>query len=576
MVDTDIGFISCSLLGSEVQAVVQRLGLEHAPRVSFASDCHAPSARSTWPPLRVQEQLARCSSVVALCMNCRRPGSGAGAPACSVSSFQHPRLELVSVESHGELFLGREATSRALADGAFLVLPGWLSRWRHIVVDCWRFDAPTARSFFAESASKLLLLDTGCGEDWEPRLQAMSEYVGLPVERRFVGTSHLEVLVERALVRDEHRREKALGVRTLSQTRAQAAEYATVVDFITGLGSLPTPAAIIAALEDVARMLFAPREARFHPSGYDQRPAGGDDSFAVDVCYQDTRLGMLVVLGIAMPEHKERYLPMARAVVDAAGIALHASRLLERERELSRQLKRKVAELDQFAYIASHDLQAPLRRTVSFAELLLEACGDQLPDRAHLYLQHIQRNALLMRSLVQDLLRLSRAGNNPLKLEPVDLDACLQRALVALGGPIEQTGATVLREPLPQVSGDAGLLSQLFQNLVGNALKFVPSGRTPSVTIGAARDGDRWVISVADNGIGIDLEHAATIFQPFQRLHRTGEYEGTGMGLAICAKVVERHGGRIAVEPGPAGGSVFRIALPASVPPTLSDQECQP
>ncbi|MFH1463477.1 MAG: ATP-binding protein [Pseudomonadota bacterium] len=203
---------------------------------------------------------------------------------------------------------------------------------------------------------------------------------------------------------------------------------------------------------------------------------------------------------------------------------------------------------------------------MSFSELLARALGDDLPDKASVYLDHIGRNALLMRTLVQDLLRLSRAGNSPLATAPLALDACLDRALRALGATIEEHGAEIRRAPLPEITGDAGLLAQLFQNLVGNALKFVPPGRRPVVDLAARRDGDHWVVSVADNGIGIDPAYAQRIFAPFQRLHRAEEYPGSGIGLAICRRVVERHGGTLWVQPGPEQGSIFQFTLPASPP----------
>ncbi len=573
MASGTVGFLCCSLLSRELDVALGRLGLSDAPRECFVSDCHAPSGAPGWPPARIEALLEGCSTVVALCMNCRRPGRGGGVSARSIASLDHPGLQLVAVQTHGELFMGPDATDRALTEGAFLVLPGWLERWRHILVDCWGFDEPTARAFFADSARRLLFLDTGSGREHEPRLEAMASFVGLPVETRYVGTSYLEVLIERALAWDAHRVERARAQGNLNQARAQAAEYAVVVDFLEGLGALPTPDAIVRSLVDVASMLFAPREARFLHVG--ELAPGEDDagSFTVPVTYGETALGSLAVRDIALPEHRGRYLPLARAVADAAGIALHASTLLQRERELSRQLERKVAELDQFAYVASHDLQAPLRRTVSFVELLVRAHGDELTGRSRLYLEHIERNALLMRDLVQDLLRLSRAGNNPLRLAPLELGSCLQRALVALGGQIEESGASVRSGSLPVVVGDAGLLAQLFQNLIGNAIKFVPPGTTPVVSIDACLEGERWVVEVADNGIGIDPAHAAEIFQPFRRLHRAGEYEGTGIGLAVCAKVVERHGGRIEVEPGAAGGSVFRFTLPSTDPVDHPPQE---
>ena len=555
------GFLCCSLLARELEVVSRRLGLEGSQRVFFESNCHLASSQDSWPPPRAQALLEGDKPVLALCMNCKRPSASAQA-ASPISGLEHPGLQVIEVQTQGELFLGQDATERALAEGAFIVLPGWLACWRSIIIDSWGFDAATAPIFFGEAATRLVFLDTGVEGPWERELSALAAFVGLPCEHRFVGLSHLEALVRCASAACSQRSERRSIQAAAAQARALAAEYATVVDFITSLGSLPSEAAIIASLEGTAQILFAAQQVCFLPHDPENEAAQGPASFEVAVTFAGERLGMLAVHGIALPEHRARYLPMAAATCDAAGIALNATRLVERERSLARQLEQKVVELDQFAYVASHDLQAPLRRLVSFAELLESTLGEQLPPRAVTYLDHIQRNAVLMRTLVQDLLRLSRASNSPLRAEPVQLDLCLDRALMALGSSTEERGAVVERRPLPGIVGDPGLLSQLFQNLLGNALKFVPADRSPVVVVSADREDQRWVICVQDNGIGIEPQHAETIFAPFQRLHRSHEYDGSGIGLSICRRVVERHGGEIWVQPGDAQGSIFRFSLP--------------
>jgi signal transduction histidine kinase len=565
MPDRGVGFLCCSLLRAELDRALAQLGMEQAPRRSFGSHCHTPRGLPALSSAAVDELLGACSHVVGLCMNCRAPD--ADQQRCDpISALEATGFTVLEVRAQGELFLGLDATDQALTEGAFLVLPGWLRTWRSVVVDSWGFDAATAPTFFGESATRLLYLDTGCGDPLDGELEAMASFVGLPAEHRFVGVSHLEALLRCAVAERRHLDERAGAERALSRSRAQAAEYATVVDFITRLGSLPSEAEIIAALQETAGVLFAPRELAFLAPDADVPAGQAAASFSAEVAFRGEVLGVLWVCDVAMPEHQARYLPMAEAICEAAGIALNASRLLEREQRLSRELAGKVEELDQFAYVASHDLQAPLRRLVSFSELLGSASGAELPPRATTYLQHIQRNAMLMRELVQDLLRLSRAGNNPLRLEPLSLDRCLDRALQALRAGIDESGASIERGALPEVEGDAGLLSQVFQNLVGNGIKFVADGTTPHLAVAAERCDDHWAITVTDNGIGIDPAQAKTIFAPFQRLHGASQYSGSGIGLAICSRVITRHGGEIRVEPSPAGGSVFRFTLPALVP----------
>jgi len=238
--------------------------------------------------------------------------------------------------------------------------------------------------------------------------------------------------------------------------------------------------------------------------------------------------------------------------------------------DLARQmdrLKQLNAELNDFTYIASHDLQEPLRKLVIFSEWLVRDLGSDIPERAAKDIEFISAAASRMRELVQELLNLSRAGNRELKSESVSLETIADHALEALAVRIEESGAVITRDPLPEVRGDAILLVQLYQNLVGNALKYIDE-LPPRIHLDAALRDGKWLLGVRDNGIGINPEYAEQIFQPFKRLHGQGKFEGTGIGLAICRKVVERHHGRIWVESEEGMGAHFRFTLPAKAQET--------
>jgi len=226
------------------------------------------------------------------------------------------------------------------------------------------------------------------------------------------------------------------------------------------------------------------------------------------------------------------------------------------------ELARQNANLDEFTYVASHDLQEPLRKIVGFSDLLAEDLGDCLNGQARTDLHFITDAARRMQQLIQDLLALSRTGRAEMKREPTSLEACADQALQILADRAAQRGARISRDALPVVMGDPLLLTQLYQNLISNALKFVPPGRAPEIRLTAEKAPDAWILGVRDNGIGIDPRFHEQIFIPFKRLHGQDEYEGTGVGLAICRKVVERHGGRIWVESNPDAGIHVRFSLP--------------
>ncbi|MEZ5966792.1 MAG: ATP-binding protein [Planctomycetota bacterium] len=218
-------------------------------------------------------------------------------------------------------------------------------------------------------------------------------------------------------------------------------------------------------------------------------------------------------------------------------------------------------ELELFAYMASHDLQEPLRKLISFAGLLVEDVGADLPESARVDLHYITDAAARMQALVRGLLDLSRAGRGELQEAPVRLDDCVDAALASLGDRVEAAAARIERQPLPTVLGNQALLTTLYQNLLGNALKFTKPEGGAVLRVEACESADGWVFGVADNGIGLDPTYADSIFEPFRRLHGRREYEGTGIGLAVCRKAVERHGGRIWVESKPGQGAHFRFTL---------------
>jgi signal transduction histidine kinase len=252
--------------------------------------------------------------------------------------------------------------------------------------------------------------------------------------------------------------------------------------------------------------------------------------------------------------------------------ALREKKLWADHKQASEDLARSNRDLEQFAYVASHDLQEPLRMVATYTQLLAERYQGKLDESADKYIHYAVDGALRMQKLVQDLLAFSRVGRQGTELCSTDCKNVVEEALQNLERALQESGAAVTYDQLPVVMADGSQLTQIFQNLIGNAIKFRGPAQ-PVIQIKAEMVTKEWVISVEDNGIGIAAEHVDSVFVIFRRLHTREEYSGNGIGLSICKKIVERHGGRIWAESKLGHGSKIKFTLPVKVAPAGGDRE---
>jgi signal transduction histidine kinase len=253
-----------------------------------------------------------------------------------------------------------------------------------------------------------------------------------------------------------------------------------------------------------------------------------------------------------------------RALQEKRGLRLRR----EAEEDLARkndELARSNSDLEQFAYVASHDLQEPLRMVAAYTQLLGERYRGKLDADADKFIGYASEGALRMQTLIQDLLAYSRVGRKGSTYGNIDCDVAMAEVMISMATAVKESGAVVTYPALPTVWTDRSQITQLFQNLIGNAIKF-RGDDPPVISMQVEKSGDQWLFSVGDNGIGIAPEQAENIFVVFQRLHARTDYPGNGIGLAICKKIVERNGGKIWVEPQLAHGSVFKFTLPCEAP----------
>ncbi|CAN5117147.1 CHASE3 domain-containing protein [soil metagenome] len=269
---------------------------------------------------------------------------------------------------------------------------------------------------------------------------------------------------------------------------------------------------------------------------------------------------------------------MRQQIVDELETTQSARTLLITQKDVldeqAIELRRSNAELEQFAYVASHDLQEPLRKVAAFCQLLERRYGDKLDERGIEYISFAVDGAKRMQALINDLLTFSRVGRLNAAYSDVDLNLALGAALENLSTAVEESGATIALpgDPFPRIHGDSTLLSMVWQNLIGNAVKFHRPDVAPTIVIECeprrTDHADQWLFTVSDNGIGIDDEFVDKVFVIFQRLHVRDAYSGTGIGLALCKKIIEHHGGTIWIDTSYTGGTRFRFTLPQAAVPT--------
>jgi len=526
--------------------------------------------------------------------------------ACCLQSGEAPP-SLGSCRTHlfdncQEFVVNGAFAGSLVGSGAYLATPGWLSCWRETLRD-WGFDQATALTMFRESAQCVTLLDTGIREGVAEELAEFSDYVGLPHKSYAVGMDGVRAQVARLAL--EWRVEKA-GKDSRENSRLLS-EQAMAMDVVGQLARLNVKTGAAEKALALFSQLFAPSRTSLVTINDDGTPevivsgegqadagellsradkAGTEYSvsptgagFLLRLAEGDRVTGVIEVEGVAFPQYLQRYLAEGINIARIVNLALANERAYShlqtniakleaaegRLHEALDELRRSNADLEQFAVAASHDLQSPLAQVQTFLKLLKVSCEEQLDDSAMELLNGAVGGAEEMLGLIRDLLAYARLGRQGEKVAEVDCDKVIERACDLLRSQIADADANIHCDSLPIVYGNRTQLVQLFMNLLSNAIKYRRDG-PPIIRIGARGEGEFYEFSVSDDGMGIPVEYRDAIFQVFTRVAGRKPHQGTGIGLALCKRIVEFHGGTIRVESKPGEGSNFLFTLPAEGP----------
>jgi signal transduction histidine kinase len=652
----------CQNFLAEAAAIVAEENFADVQVAAFAPTCIRPTGDADAIGRLAAERAGPDSDVVVFGGYCLH---SLATPERGLSGAN--RVQVASVPRCLEFAAPAPLVDAQIEAGAYLLTPGWLSHWRRTMTQ-WGFDQPTARAFFAETTRKLVLLDTGTDAQSDSHLRELADFLALPGEVIPVGLDLLRLRLIKVVLEWRLKQRKDATALTAAYAKQQMADYAMAFDLIGGLTELKREGEVAAHILDIIAMLCAParlwyqtlvdgqpgellsraddaagdaaQAARLAEFRGDYELAGAGSGFTLRLGNPGETLAVVAVDGLAFPQRSEHYLNLMLSLrpVFILGILNartfehleHARSLLqvditERRRAEAQlkatlaELERSNAELENFAYIASHDLQEPLRMVTSYLQLLEMDYGDQLDSDAREFIAYAVDGAQRMRQLINDLLEYSRVSTRAAPFAPTDCEQILGYVLHDLQESIAACDATVTHDPLPTLLADRTQMGQLLQNLIANALKF--RGTAPPVVHVSARAMDDvratmddgratmddgrstmddvrstmddvgllddkaaspiehrtsnivhrtsgWEFSVRDNGIGIAAEDQTRIFGLFQRLHTREEYPGTGIGLAVCQKIVERHGGRIWVESAPGEGARFHFTIPTMVAKT--------
>lgn len=487
-----------------------------------------------------------------------------------------------------EILINRELILDYLRNGAYLISSGMLTNWRNYISEL-GLDEHTVHDFFGKSVNFLLWLDTGVDKDGERHIRQFSEFAGLPYQKLPVGLDHIRLLISKVFARWQAEKERKKFSKIVADLQRQIADYAMALDLMGNISGAVSETEVINNVLQLFNAICAPKTLIYIPYA-DSRPGepvhcsvdkrsnqslatavkASDDlssgtetksGFTVNIKRKNDLLGKIYLDDFEFPQYRNYYLNFALSTTNVISLAVYNSRIYERLIETRKDLEGANKELEAFSYSVAHDLRIPLRTITGFGEFLMEDSADNLGETGADYLKRIISSAKRMSQLIDDLLRLAKIGTQKIVLTQINLSEMVKEITDNLKSNEPRRNASFDIKKDVLVTADSSLIRIALENLLFNAWKFTAKNPQTHISFGESIEEGKRVYYIEDNGAGFNMENAGQLFEPFQRLHSGKGYQGTGIGLSIVKRVIQRHGGKIWAKGEKNKGAVFYFTL---------------
>lgn len=589
----------CSNLAEELAQVIKLHELRDVNIVPLKSDCR--KALLTNASIRSYLNARNISD----CANLLIIG---GVCMSQLDASEFPGLRVHRLENCFELLLNKSILHRQISQGCYIISSGWLRHaWE--IIPMWGFDEHSIKEFFAESARKIMFLDTGIMPDYEPELQKVAAYLGLEYEVTEVSLDHLDYLIQKEIMQWRYEKEKNFQNANLANLTRKTADYAMIFDQLNFLADLRSEAEIVHSTMDIFRLMFSAQKIIYLPieNGKEGKLVCYPESLAVnDIICQRSCLdsydpqteilirmrekgqetGVFKLMDFTFPHYLSHYRQLAEFLASVSSLGISNARnfinLQEKEHRISQyavelltqnedlekhvqertlQLTAALDEIDDFAYSLSHDLRTPLRGIDGFSAVLMEDYGSVLDSQAVNHLNNIRRDAQRLGEVLDALHGLTNVSRKKLTTIPTNLSKMAEELFAQHRNSYPDRIIEYSIQPGIVAICDPALIKIALSNLISNAIKFSNQQAVARIEFGMQLMDRSWAYFVKDNGVGFNMDFVNKLFHNFQRLHKYADYEGIGIGLATVRRVIIKHGGKIWAVSKSGQGAVFYFTL---------------